>query len=422
MGRITQHTDPPHVTIKMSLLFLFLLLQSRYLVVAQGHGSNCGASCVSSCGTKWERQGNRCYYFGKGKLSWNEAKKWCQQNGQLASVTDEQGYNFINSKSAHQVWIGGISEPGNETWVWTDCSPWGFTRWASGEPKPEAPDGPDKEKCAAQNAHMHDKKWAVEPCTDEKRFVCSTTVCSDNVPAIQDEPECSSDDCALTCDPGWEKFSDKCYFWSKESLFWSEAELKCQSLGGHLASVTSNNTHDYLHLHEKTPGGIWIGGTDQSEEGNWTWTDCSPWNFTRWGVRQDHQQPDDSQFMDGHGQDCLLFHSKKATNDDNVDWNDAACNLKKGKFICSKPLCQAGTSNISTVGAAGIASVIVVLILVCAAAIAFLLYRRSKKTKAEEHIEEVDENPVYDMYYFADGDRVDYGNVEAKDENELYGT
>ena len=33
-----------------------------------------------------------------------------------------------------------------------------------------------------------------------------------------------------------------------------------------------------------------------------------------------------------------------------------------------------------------------------------------------------DENPVYDMYYFADGDRIDYGNVEVEGENQMYGT
>ena len=68
------------------------------------------------------------------------------------------------------------------------------------------------------------------------------------------------------------------------------------------------------------------------------------------------------------------------------------------------------------------AIVSVLVILVCVAVIAFILFRRSKKTKAEDTVEEVDENPVYDMYYFADGDRVDYGNTEVQDENDLYGS
>ena len=45
----------------------------------------------------------------------------------------------------------------------------------------------------------------------------------------------------------------------------------------------------------------------------------------------------------------------------------------------------------------------------------------SKKPK-EKPVEEVDENPVYDMYYFADGDRIDYGNVEVEEEDQMYGT
>merc|ERR1712062_142809 len=140
---------------KMSPLFLFLLLQSRCLVVAQGYGSNCGASCVGSCGTKSERKGNRCYYFSTEKQSWAEAEKWCQRStgGKLASVTDVEGFNLINGKGVH-VWIGGTSEPGNDTWVWTDCSPWAFARWASGEPKK----WDDKEKCAVQNAHHSSQK------------------------------------------------------------------------------------------------------------------------------------------------------------------------------------------------------------------------------------------------------------------------
>ena len=146
------------------------------MIKTSGYGSNCGASCVGSCGKNWETQENRCYYFSKGKLSWVDAEKFCQRNlgGQLASVTDTQGFGIINGKNA-QVWIGGTSEPGNDTWVWTDCSPWGFTKWAGGEPKNWA----DKEKCAVQNAqHSSQKEWAVEECTDEYRFVCSTTVCS----------------------------------------------------------------------------------------------------------------------------------------------------------------------------------------------------------------------------------------------------
>ena len=68
-----------------------------------------------------------------------------------------------------------------------------------------------------------------------------------DVPTIQ-ELDCSSDECTPKCDFAWEKSGDRCYFWSQEKLFWGEAEKKCRDLGGHLASVTTQEIHDYLKL------------------------------------------------------------------------------------------------------------------------------------------------------------------------------
>ena len=62
-----------------------------------------------------------------------------------------------------------------------------------------------------------------------------------------------------------------------------------------------------------------------------------------------------------------------------------------------------------------------IFLLLCVAFIAFLLCRKQSKNPEEKPVE-VDENPVYDMYYFADRDRIDYGNVEVEDENQMYGT
>ena len=51
----------------------------------------------------------------------------------------------------------------------------------------------------------------------------------------------------------------------------------------------------------------------------------------------------------------------------------------------------------------------------------FLLHRRKKNVK-EEVIAQGDENPVYGMYYFANGEHIDYGSAEVQDDNEYYGT
>ena len=69
-------------------------------------------------------------------------------------------------------WLGGIREKDNETWVWTDCSDKPFTGWPIGQP-----DNPkEKESCLM---YSWDLKWndEDEPCSTEKKFVCSTPVC-----------------------------------------------------------------------------------------------------------------------------------------------------------------------------------------------------------------------------------------------------
>ena len=62
-----------------------------------------------------------------------------------------------------------------------------------------------------------------------------------------------------------------------------------------------------------------------------------------------------------------------------------------------------------------------VLLILCIAVFVFLIARRLK-IKRKPSVERRDENPVYDMYYFSDGQHVDYGTSEVQDENENYGS
>ena len=68
-----------------------------------------------------------------------------------------------------------------------------------------------------------------------------------------------------------------------------------------------------------------------------------------------------------------------------------------------------------------IASVSSVLVILSIALLVLFLCRRLKRTR-EPSVEQCDENPVYDMYYFADGQHVDYGTSEVEDDNQYYGS
>ena len=142
-------------------------------LLLSGYGSNCEASCVVSCPTNWERNGDQCYYFSKGGRNWHEADEFCRRWGRhLAAVTNEQVHNFLKNKlGLGQTWIGGKRELGNETFVWTDCSSWDYNSgWGDGQPN----NAGGNEACVKYIFG----KWADDNCDFLHKFVCSIPVCS----------------------------------------------------------------------------------------------------------------------------------------------------------------------------------------------------------------------------------------------------
>ena len=70
--------------------------------------------------------------------------------------------------------------------------------------------------------------------------------------------------------------------------------------------------------------------------------------------------------------------------------------------------------------ASAVSSVVGVLFL---ALLVFFICRHQKSTRTTSAVEENnDENPVYGLYYFADGEHIDYETAEVQDDNDYYGS
>ena len=67
---------------------------------------------------------------------------------------------------------------------------------------------------------------------------------------------------------------------------------------------------------------IWIGYNDIAQEGNFTWSNGTETNYTKWGIGEPNNN-----FLE-RGEDCgeIDFHQ-------NGTWNDENC-LRKRPFIC----------------------------------------------------------------------------------------
>ena len=69
------------------------------------------------------------------------------------------------------------------------------------------------------------------------------------------------------------------------SMTWDDAKAYCESLGGYLATVTSQEENDWimdnLHPYESAYG-YYFGAADVEEEGVWKWVTGEAWDYTNW--------------------------------------------------------------------------------------------------------------------------------------------
>uniref|UniRef100_A0AAY4ASL1 C-type lectin domain-containing protein n=1 Tax=Denticeps clupeoides TaxID=299321 RepID=A0AAY4ASL1_9TELE len=114
---------------------------------------------------------------------------------------------------------------------------------------------------------------------------------------------------------------------------WNMSRKYCREKGGDLVMIKSKEKQvTFLVqtvLNEMRLNG-WIGLSDESEEGKWTWVDTTRAHTRFWGKRQ----PDNWGSVD---EDCAVFHSK---DDDPLStWHDHKCS-RKHLAICEKSAFQ----------------------------------------------------------------------------------
>lgn len=66
-----------------------------------------------------------------------------------------------------------------------------------------------------------------------------------------------------------------------DDVTWTEAEALCESLGGYLATITSEEEQEFIT--EFSSGqNLWIGGYREDDETVWMWVTGEIWSYTNW--------------------------------------------------------------------------------------------------------------------------------------------
>ncbi|MCD8382108.1 MAG: leucine-rich repeat protein [Clostridiales bacterium] len=137
------------------------------------------------------------------------------------------------------------------------------------------------------------------------------------------------------------------YYFADYSLEWEDANAYCESLGGHLVTITSEEEQNAVYNYISALAGnvdIWIGISDSDEEGNWsTWITGETVTYTNWGSGE----PDDYSTGQDYGVICCGTRNGSTYNVLPGQWDDvnSISDEVNGSFICEWEYCAEQNSN-----------------------------------------------------------------------------
>ena len=79
------------------------------------------------------------------------------------------------------------------------------------------------------------------------------------------------------------------YYMFEEKMTWQAAKEYCEGVGGHLASITSQEENSVI-LGLSRKQNCWLGATDEVKEGKWKWVTGEPFEYSKWHKRPDNHK------------------------------------------------------------------------------------------------------------------------------------
>ena len=134
------------------------------------------------------------------------------------------------------------------------------------------------------------------------------------------------DPSSVTETPVEVEYNDHLYlYYPNTKVTWYAAKEICESLGGHLITITSEEENQFATSLISGNGHAWIGATDVRDEDNWKWITGETFDYAPWCPGEPNNSPPDDAGMDSQDYGVLY--------DGYGQWDDAAGTAKLG-FIC----------------------------------------------------------------------------------------
>lgn len=127
------------------------------------------------------------------------------------------------------------------------------------------------------------------------------------------------------CPKTWKRDKDTCYLYQKEEkLNWYGARIRCDDLGGKLAEPDTEEKMLYV-LSTVDKENIWIGATDDEQEGKWVWASTQEQvkPYMLWQPNQPNN----------------LFGNQHCMEIGLLSVNDESC-MEENYYVCEKPVVE----------------------------------------------------------------------------------
>jgi len=273
-------------------------------------------------------EGSVYQVFDEG-MTWYEAKAYCESvGGHLATITSQAEQDYIEGLlvgyNRNVYWLGGTNRTQSGQWEWITGEPFEFTNWIEGEPN----NYNGNEYYVEIHRVVEPGEWNDLPYSGYALDFSDGFFLLNNIGFICEwKSGYQASAKSIPSDAAY--FEGSAYKLYGIGMPWHEAKAYCDSIGGHLVTITSQAEQDFITELIRNSSGTdyWIGLSDEAEMWRYEWVTGEEYGYSHWATGW--PQPDHS--FDGAERYIGTWYVEGWT--DIGDWNDFLPQCGLG-FIC----------------------------------------------------------------------------------------